>query len=617
MVYSADNIGAGMRQDRLEARFRSGAKVKFAHLEHEVTKFDHKGGQYPFIGFDELTGFSKSMFMYLLTRNRPATGCKIRPYWRATTNPDSESWVRQLLDWWIDPDTGYAIPERSGVIRYYTVEDNEIVWVPKEYRDQNGQPPKSFTFIPSSIDDNPAGMEADPNYKSTLQAQDRVTREQLLHGNWNITPKGGMFNADWFEIVNELPIGIKQWRYWDLACTPEDEEKKNDPDYTSGAKGFVFDGYFYITDVRRKRDNPGVIETWIADTASHDSYDTKIAIEEEHGSSGRYTTDHFIRHVLNGFMVFADRVVGKKTERAKPWAALAEHGYVRLLKGAWNNAFLSEAAGFPLGKRDQVDSVSGLFKMLTTHKPVFPDYRPSPQLFRPDFSNINKLSTLLSSVWIEPSGELSCILALWRQDTGSLFVFDELEAERPSAVKILVELVARIRALSGNHEQNMRRFEWYANAEALSKHYGGSIQEVYAKYNIYVRPNDKYEESSAILCVERLMQRKRLFLHVRVKELSRQLSAWPLTVSNSEDGIAAGRPAKEGYGMARALCNVVSLLWETGAEIVKPSEYKQYSPKHTNRLRYIEDKARQGQHHVVLAEDYGIPTGEPDGGWMV
>jgi hypothetical protein len=41
----------------------------------------------------------------------------IRPYVRASCNPDADSWVAEFISWWIDPATGFAIPERAGVLR--------------------------------------------------------------------------------------------------------------------------------------------------------------------------------------------------------------------------------------------------------------------------------------------------------------------------------------------------------------------------------------------------------------------------------------------------------------------------------------------------------------------
>jgi hypothetical protein len=76
-----------------------------------------QGSQICFIGFDELTHFSKYQFFYMLSRNRSI--CGVKPYIRATTNPESDSWVAEFISWWIDQDTGYPIKERSGKKRYF------------------------------------------------------------------------------------------------------------------------------------------------------------------------------------------------------------------------------------------------------------------------------------------------------------------------------------------------------------------------------------------------------------------------------------------------------------------------------------------------------------------
>ena len=60
----------------------------------------------------------------MLSRNR--TTCGIRPYVRATCNPDADSWVADFISWWIDQETGYPIPERSGLVRYMCVLNDTI-----------------------------------------------------------------------------------------------------------------------------------------------------------------------------------------------------------------------------------------------------------------------------------------------------------------------------------------------------------------------------------------------------------------------------------------------------------------------------------------------------------
>lgn len=131
------NFNASANSQQLAWTFPSGAFFKFSHLEHEHNVYDHQGAEYCLIIFDELTHFSKKMFIYLLSRNRSM--CGVKPYIRATCNPDPESFVAEMLEWWIDneerlpsgelnPMYGFPIPERAGVIRYFLVDKDEFVW---------------------------------------------------------------------------------------------------------------------------------------------------------------------------------------------------------------------------------------------------------------------------------------------------------------------------------------------------------------------------------------------------------------------------------------------------------------------------------------------------------
>ena len=108
----------------------------------------------------------------MLSRNRST--CGVKPYVRATCNPDSDKWVADFVSWWIDQDTGYPIRERSGVIRYMCVVNNVIYWgdSPEELaKDHNIMPEdcKSVTFIASQLQDNKILMKSDPSYLANLK----------------------------------------------------------------------------------------------------------------------------------------------------------------------------------------------------------------------------------------------------------------------------------------------------------------------------------------------------------------------------------------------------------------------------------------------------------------
>jgi len=166
-------LGASPKETTLEWVFKNGNKIKFSHLEYEKNKHDWQGSQICLIGFDELTHFTQGQFFYMLSRNRSA--CGVKPYIRATTNPDPDSWVGDFISWWIDQETGYAIPERSGVIRWMVRKGDKILWYDsrEEAKEESSYlgldfEPKSVTFIESKIHDNKILLEKDPGYLANL-----------------------------------------------------------------------------------------------------------------------------------------------------------------------------------------------------------------------------------------------------------------------------------------------------------------------------------------------------------------------------------------------------------------------------------------------------------------
>ena len=72
---------------------------------------------------------------------------------------------------------------------------------------------------------------------------------------------------------------------------------------------------------------------------------------------------------LAGHAIRADKVTGDKQTRARPLAAQAEAGFVRLVRGAWNGPFVDELCMFPNGTHDdQVDAAAGAFNKVTQRR---------------------------------------------------------------------------------------------------------------------------------------------------------------------------------------------------------------------------------------------------------
>lgn len=359
--------------------WESGAKVQFSHLEHENTVKDWHGAQIPFIGFDELTEFTQYQFWYLVSRNRST--CGVKPYIRCTCNADADSWVAELIAWWIDQDTGFPIPERDGVIRYFIRVGDELKWsdnkddlqperlgLPRFTEDgkENVYLVKSLTFISAKVHDNKVLMERNPEYLGTLLSLPKVERERLLGGNWKIKPAAGLhFNRSWVEIIDvaDLPEGLLWKRGWDLAATKKTQ--LNDPDFTCGTligkDDTGEDPYTYVGDHKFGQWSSKEVEAKIKATAEDDGIDVEVSIPQDPGQAGKSQTVH-MKQMLDGFSVKTTPETGDKLVRFGPFSSAAENGFVKVVRGNWNERFFSQLEAFPEGGHDDdVDSTSRAF----------------------------------------------------------------------------------------------------------------------------------------------------------------------------------------------------------------------------------------------------------------
>lgn len=366
-------LGGKPREMNLEWTFPARSRMKFAHLEHEKTVLEWQGSQIPFIGFDELTHFTQDQFFYMMSRNRSTSG--IKAYIRATCNADADSWVRKVIDWWIDPSTGFPIKSRSGVIRWFIRIGNDLVWADtrEELVKQHGEKyqPKSFTFISALLQDNKILMEKDPGYMSNLLALNRVERERLLLGNWNVRPSAGnFFRKEYFPIIPQITNShiIQQIRYWDKAATKPHEGNKN-PDWTRGVKlAKLNTGAWVVLHVASLRGTPAEVEALMRRTAQTDGWECPIGIEQDPGSAGVSDVANMVK-LLAGYTVRIFKPTKDKIVRAGPVSAQCEQSHVLVIKGHWNDEFFRELENFPPdnsseGHDDQVDAFSGAFNAL-------------------------------------------------------------------------------------------------------------------------------------------------------------------------------------------------------------------------------------------------------------
>lgn len=304
--------------------FPSGAKLAFGYLETERDKYRYQSSEYQTICFDELTQFTESQYRYLLSRLRRLESSHVPLRVRSATNPGGlgHKWVKQRF----------------------------IVECQAEER----------VFIPAKLQDNPF-LDRE-SYRKSLMLLDPVTRQQLLDGDWDVKHTF-MFKPEWLQVVDSYPLDTPKIRVWDLAATAPKEG--NDPDYTSGLLATMRNGVMFILDIQRLQGSPQTIEVAVTNTASRDGTSVQIYVEKEPGAAGLNLIDQYRRKALLGYAVHEINPTGDKTVRAAPFSSACEAGNVKLVRGAWINAFLDEIEAFPGGRHDdQVDVAAYAYQLL-------------------------------------------------------------------------------------------------------------------------------------------------------------------------------------------------------------------------------------------------------------
>lgn len=165
----------------------AGARVSFAAVQFENDKKKFQGRPYDFIGFDEITHFTETQFRFLMGWNRTAKkGQRVRVVCAGNPPTDAEGeWVIRFWAPWLDPT--HPNPAKPGELRYFATIAGKDIERP------NGEPfehvedgeteiitPKSRTFIPARVEDNPVYMAT--GYRAQLQALPEPLRSLFLKG---------------------------------------------------------------------------------------------------------------------------------------------------------------------------------------------------------------------------------------------------------------------------------------------------------------------------------------------------------------------------------------------------------------------------------------------------
>ena len=369
---------ATYKTQAMEWVFPSGAKISFNAIGSDDDLGGWQGSQLVRALIDEAgDSWTEKQVLFLLSRLRSGHS-KIHPQLIMTCNPDKNSFLKEWVDFCLDPDSGVPVEGTENRIRWMVVLESKVLWADsaEECFELHGKPrgmingyglsreetlkipvellfiPKSFRFVPTGVFDNPHLLPPkNTSYLAGLLAQPKVNQLKFLHGSWTAqVENANMFNREWCEIVDRPPINpVSKCRSWDLASTVPSEANRN-PDWTAGVlmSRDKF-GYYYIEDVHRFRKLPDAVLQEIIKTARLDGDETQVTIPKDSGAGAAAAAMYQLRTLAeNGVPAKTVKISGHsgKTQRFLPLATLAESGSLRIVKGDWNEAFLSELENF-------------------------------------------------------------------------------------------------------------------------------------------------------------------------------------------------------------------------------------------------------------------------------
>jgi phage terminase large subunit-like protein len=402
--------GARYNQSSMVWSFPTGSSVSFAHADTLDKK--QLGAEIAFVGIDEITSWKEDDFWFLVSRNR--TDCGVKAQLCATCNPDPDSFVAGLIDWWIDPVSGLPIEFRCGVIRYFYRSNDKLIWADTKeellikYPEIEQQAAiaevnpldliKSFTFISATVYDNPIFIKENPSYIGTLLILDEVKKNRLLYGNWKISYiEGLLFNRNWIEVIEPeaVPNRGVTIRFWDFAAT--DAARATAQHYFTASSKikfvptshdqfdmYILHSYWEQVEATEDIDDESIV-TW----ANIDGKGVNVGWEVEGGSAGKKLAK-YLQTSLKGFSCYPMSPMGNKLVRAQPVSQIAKRRKVHIVKGEWNKTYLDSLEKFT-GKpvplvADIMDSTSGAYACFVEHLMTLPS---KPRVAKPDIQHIS------------------------------------------------------------------------------------------------------------------------------------------------------------------------------------------------------------------------------------
>jgi hypothetical protein len=185
--------GAGrFNENKHRWRLDDKRMVEFGGVNEEKDVLKYQGRPHDLVAFDELPHFSEYQFRFLSAwcrTTRDKQRCRVVAGFNPPTSAEGD-WVISYFGPWLDEH--HPRPRAPGDLVWYAMLDGreqecingQPFWWPRDDPEAELIEPRSRTFFPSRVEDNPILMAR--GYKKDLQALPEPLRSLMLQGKFNL-----------------------------------------------------------------------------------------------------------------------------------------------------------------------------------------------------------------------------------------------------------------------------------------------------------------------------------------------------------------------------------------------------------------------------------------------
>lgn len=408
---------------------------------------------------------------------------------------------------------------------------------------------------------------------------------------------------------------------WDFTF-----KEKEVNDYVSGHPiGSAGANFYFLGEYHKKTDFAGSCS---AMTTMREQYPLSSETIIEDKANGSAIISEF-RDIITGITAVPSHGTENTRIKANVVSKAQSTGNVILphphLPGmGWVKDFIDEYAAYPNAKHDdRVSSGCQGICHLKSSKPVFPMFQIRRANISIDWLTLKDHMIPYISQWVEKDMRTSIIVALWDSLLARMAIIDEFDVNTAQPEVVAFALKEKIKRRTKGVVTDLKRFEWIGNALMFSRNdRTGSksnlvregMWDQYERVGVSINDNLQYDEHGSILILGKMFSLKTIVIDQKAPETSRQLAAW-----NYE----GNEPAKYGYGFARALCNLVSIINETGSVIKTRKRLKRYSPAKDSTQQLVDKLDQEDRLDDFIKQDMGLTITESnhsvssENSWMI